>query len=129
MQLTHILALDVNGRFAINLVDNLVVIHHQSSKTSVVFDILWNQRRGPGANDMAPIVHHPVVAPLPLAPARVPARDPVPGATTELCELCLFPIPVLNSCLVSSSISLLLPPSPPLPRLVVVGGVPAVNHH
>ncbi|KAK2723768.1 regulator of MON1-CCZ1 complex-like [Artemia franciscana] len=34
-----ILRLDMTGRFAINILDNLVVVHHQSSKTSVLFDI------------------------------------------------------------------------------------------
>ena len=29
---TNILKLDMSGRFAINVVDNLVVVHHQSSK-------------------------------------------------------------------------------------------------
>lgn len=36
---TNILKLDVPGRFAINLIDNLIIVHHQSSKTSQIFDI------------------------------------------------------------------------------------------
>lgn len=31
---SHILKLDVNGRFAINVVDNLIIVHHQASKVS-----------------------------------------------------------------------------------------------
>lgn len=31
---TNILKLDRNGRFAINIVDNLVLVHHQASKVS-----------------------------------------------------------------------------------------------
>lgn len=29
---SHILRLDKTGRFAINVVDNLVIVHHQASK-------------------------------------------------------------------------------------------------
>lgn len=37
---THTLDLDVSGRFAINVLDNLVVAHDQPSKSSFVFDIM-----------------------------------------------------------------------------------------
>lgn len=36
---THTLDLDVNGRFAINVLDNLVIAHNQPSKSSFIFDI------------------------------------------------------------------------------------------
>ena len=29
---SHILRLDMSGRFAVNVVDNLIVVHHQASK-------------------------------------------------------------------------------------------------
>ena len=32
---THILRLDMSGRFAINVVDNLIIVHHQASKVSI----------------------------------------------------------------------------------------------
>lgn len=32
---THILRLDMSGRFALNVVDNLIIVHHQASKVSV----------------------------------------------------------------------------------------------
>ncbi|XP_020801646.1 uncharacterized protein C18orf8 [Drosophila serrata] len=35
----HILRLSLVGRFAINTVDNLIVVHHQASGTSLLFDI------------------------------------------------------------------------------------------
>ena len=38
-QRTHILDLDTSGRFAINVIDNLVIAHDQPSKTSFIFDI------------------------------------------------------------------------------------------
>lgn len=36
---SHILRLDMSGRFAVNVVDNLIAVHHQASKTSMLFDI------------------------------------------------------------------------------------------
>ncbi|KAJ8305389.1 hypothetical protein KUTeg_015934, partial [Tegillarca granosa] len=36
---TDVLRLDMSGRFAINIIDNLVVVHHQASRTSMIFDI------------------------------------------------------------------------------------------
>ncbi|XP_068141877.1 LOW QUALITY PROTEIN: regulator of MON1-CCZ1 complex [Drosophila tropicalis] len=35
----HVLRLSLNGRFAINTVDNLIVVHHQATGTSLLFDI------------------------------------------------------------------------------------------
>lgn len=37
---THTLDLDVSGRFAINVLDNLVIAHDQPSKSSFIFDIM-----------------------------------------------------------------------------------------
>lgn len=38
-RITHILELELTGRFAINIIDNLVIFHHQTSQTSLIFDI------------------------------------------------------------------------------------------
>lgn len=37
---THTLDLNLNGRFALNVFDNLVIAHDQPSKTSLIFDIM-----------------------------------------------------------------------------------------
>lgn len=37
---THTLDLDVSGRFAINIFDNLVIAHNQPTKSSFIFDIM-----------------------------------------------------------------------------------------
>lgn len=34
---SHILKLDLRGRFAINVVDNLIIVHHQASKVILLF--------------------------------------------------------------------------------------------
>lgn len=36
---THILDLNMNGRFAINILDDLIIVHDQPSKTSLLYDI------------------------------------------------------------------------------------------
>ncbi|OWF47157.1 uncharacterized protein C18orf8-like [Mizuhopecten yessoensis] len=60
---TNVLKLDMSGRFAINIVDNLILVHHQASRTSVVFDILLE-----GESDGFVTFHYPVVSPLPIKP-------------------------------------------------------------
>jgi len=35
---SHILKLDVGGRFAINVVDNLIIVHHQASKVHTIIE-------------------------------------------------------------------------------------------
>ena len=38
-KVTHILELELTGRFALNVVDNLVIVHHQTSQTSLIYDV------------------------------------------------------------------------------------------
>lgn len=38
-QKSDVLLLNMTGRFAINVVDDLVIVHHQTSQTSLIFDI------------------------------------------------------------------------------------------
>ncbi|XP_065843088.1 regulator of MON1-CCZ1 complex-like [Oscarella lobularis] len=67
---TNVLKLDMTGRFAINVVDNLLLVHHQASKTSVMFDIRWDGEVVPGGSSTSAAshtVHLPVVSPLPIA--------------------------------------------------------------
>ncbi|XP_004635833.1 uncharacterized protein C18orf8 homolog isoform X1 [Octodon degus] len=77
----HILKLNRTGKFALNVVDNLVVVHHQDTETSVIFDIKLR-----GEFDGTVTYHHPVLParsiqpyPIPLAgPAAVTSQSPVP---------------------------------------------------
>ncbi|XP_072169899.1 regulator of MON1-CCZ1 complex-like [Diadema setosum] len=64
---TDVLRLNMSGRFAVNVVDNLVVVHHQASKTSMIFDIGLT----PGETDNNCNYHHPVLAPLPIRPVKL----------------------------------------------------------
>lgn len=36
---SHVIRLGSIGRFAINIIDNLIIVHHQTSQTSMLFDI------------------------------------------------------------------------------------------
>nr|CAG4651640.1 EOG090X028B [Triops cancriformis] len=36
---THVLTIEASGRFAMSVIDNLMVVHHQATKSSTVFDV------------------------------------------------------------------------------------------
>lgn len=38
---TNVLKLEMSGRFAINVVDSLVVVHHQASKVTIPTVLMW----------------------------------------------------------------------------------------
>ncbi|XP_007895424.2 regulator of MON1-CCZ1 complex [Callorhinchus milii] len=81
---THILKLNVTGKFALNVVDNLVVVHHQSSQTSMIFDIKLRAEF-----DGAVIIHHTVLPPLSIHPCKIPRAGPstVTAQSPVPCEL------------------------------------------
>lgn len=80
---SHVLKLNTTGKFALNVVDNLVVVHHQSSQTSILFDI---NLRDP---DLAVNVHQPVLPARSIHPYRNPLSGPaaVPTQPPVPCEL------------------------------------------
>ena len=109
----HVLQIDMSGRFAVNVVDNLIIVHHQTSKvvlqhkyhhhyrdkkqhiytvfvfkqTSMVFDI-----KQPPSNMEGDLkFHRPVVPPLPMKPFTFAASKrgaPVTGSPRrDVCEL------------------------------------------
>ncbi|CAG5119842.1 unnamed protein product [Candidula unifasciata] len=63
---TDVLKLDMSGRFAINVVDNLIMVHHQASKTSVIFDIHLDAKSDGYVN-----YHYPVLSPLGIKPFKL----------------------------------------------------------
>lgn len=83
---TDILRLNLSGRFALNVVDNLVVVHHQVSKTSLLYDI-----RLPGESGLGVTCHQPFLSPLPIRPFKLilPAVPTSSGAEVQEynCEL------------------------------------------
>ncbi|KAF3703883.1 putative protein C18orf8 Colon cancer-associated protein Mic1 [Channa argus] len=63
---SHVLKLNTTGKFALNIVDNLVVVHHQSSQTSLIFDINLKEP------DSAVNTHQPVLPARSIHPYRIP---------------------------------------------------------
>uniref|UniRef100_H2ZH32 Uncharacterized protein n=1 Tax=Ciona savignyi TaxID=51511 RepID=H2ZH32_CIOSA len=62
----YILELGLSGRFAFNVVDNLIVAHHQVSKTSVIFDIKLS-----GISKSNVLYLEPLIAPLPIKSFKI----------------------------------------------------------
>lgn len=69
-RLAHVLNMDIPGRCTLSVVDNLVVIHHQASKTSMIYDISFG-----GSMSGSVTKHNAVLAPLPLSPIVVHLRE------------------------------------------------------
>lgn len=82
---SHILKLGYSGRFAMNVVDNLIVVHHQASATSLLFDISLHGEKDP----ITGIVSHSAIVPgksiKPIA-LRLPSISL--DEKTMNCELC-----------------------------------------
>ncbi|KAK9870433.1 hypothetical protein WA026_008003 [Henosepilachna vigintioctopunctata] len=76
---THILKLGMSGRFAINIVDNLILVHHQASRSSQIFDIAL-----PGESDGI-VKYHTAVGP---AKSFKPASLTVPGLDDNQMQPC-----------------------------------------
>uniref|UniRef100_A0A8B9P5R3 Regulator of MON1-CCZ1 n=1 Tax=Apteryx owenii TaxID=8824 RepID=A0A8B9P5R3_APTOW len=68
---THILKLNRTGKFALNVVDNLVVVHHQDTETSVIFDIKLK-----GEFDGTTTIHQFVLPPRSIQPYQIPVAGP-----------------------------------------------------
>jgi hypothetical protein len=64
----HRLAVDVKPPFTMSVVDNLVVVHHQVSRTSMVFDIALEDQY---TLTSSIALHRPILSPLPIAPCLV----------------------------------------------------------
>ncbi|MEE6464226.1 hypothetical protein FKM82_006215 [Ascaphus truei] len=81
---THILKLNRTGKFALNVVDNLVVVHHQDTETSVIFDI-----RLRGEFDGTVTLHQPVLPARSIHPYQIPVAGPsaVVGLPPLPCKL------------------------------------------
>ncbi|XP_053570952.1 regulator of MON1-CCZ1 complex isoform X2 [Bombina bombina] len=80
----HILKLNRTGKFALNIVDNLVVVHHQDTETSVIFDI-----RLRGETDGSVTLHQPVLPARSIHPYQMPVAGPsaVVGQVPAPCRL------------------------------------------
>lgn len=64
----HRLSVDFSPPITMSVVDNLVIVHHQVSKTSMMYDVGLEERTAQGGS----IQHSPLLSPLPIAPCFVP---------------------------------------------------------
>lgn len=79
----HVLRLGLVGRFAINTVDNLIVVHHQATATSLLFDIALSGEIIDGVTYHSPITPGRSIKPFGL---KVPSLSP--DGQIMQCELC-----------------------------------------
>ncbi|XP_053952635.1 regulator of MON1-CCZ1 complex [Anastrepha ludens] len=78
----HVLRLGHVGRFAINTVDNLIVVHHQASATSLLFDISL-----PGELVNGVTYHTPITPGRSIRPFALKLPSLSPDGQTMQCEL------------------------------------------
>lgn len=70
-RLTHILMMDISGRFTLSVVDDLIIVHHQAWKTSLLFDIMLSS----SDSSSGPVKkHQSILAPLSIAPTKLQVR-------------------------------------------------------
>lgn len=83
---THVLRLDVGGKLAVSVLDNLVVVHHQASKTSSLYDVNL-----PGESDGRVITLQPFLASITIRPFyfNIPASAAILSQDTSQmgCEM------------------------------------------
>lgn len=83
---SHVLRLGHNGRFAMNIVDDVIVVHHQATGTSLLFDIALE-----GEMDENDIIHHsPITQGRPIKPFSLKLPSLSLGGQTKNCELCKY---------------------------------------
>uniref|UniRef100_A0A8C9T4V8 Regulator of MON1-CCZ1 n=1 Tax=Scleropages formosus TaxID=113540 RepID=A0A8C9T4V8_SCLFO len=81
---SHILKLNTTGKFALNVVDNLVIVHHQSSQTSFMFDIKMKD------TDSNLNIHQPVLPARSIHPYKIALTGTVSVSITVLCHSVTF---------------------------------------
>ncbi|GFS96489.1 regulator of MON1-CCZ1 complex [Nephila pilipes] len=82
---TDILRLDKSGRFAINVIDNIIVVHHQASKESMLYDIQIPCDSDGYVSEHTPLVKCPIkpfMIKIPAMPSHSPTMEQEIG-----CEL------------------------------------------
>lgn len=85
---SHILRLGQNGRFAMNIVDDVVVVHHQATATSMLFDIAL----GGGEIDAnsGAVIHQPIIPAKAIKPFALEVPSISLDGKTVMCDLCKF---------------------------------------
>ncbi|XP_035785426.1 regulator of MON1-CCZ1 complex-like [Anopheles albimanus] len=82
---SHILKLGQSGRFAMNIVDDVVIVHHQATASSMLFDIALSSsetEHGSGAT-----IHSPIIPAKPIRPFQLEVPSISLDGKTINCEL------------------------------------------
>lgn len=66
IRLSHVLQLYLTGKFAVSIVDDVIVVHHQTSQTSLLFDINLPEAKRKGVL----AYHNPIVPPYTIKPFK-----------------------------------------------------------
>lgn len=85
---SHILKLGQSGRFAMNVVDDVVIVHHQATASSMLFDIALSSsetEHGTGAT-----IHSPIIPAKPIRPFQLEVPSISLDGKTMNCELCMW---------------------------------------
>ncbi|XP_053687553.1 regulator of MON1-CCZ1 complex [Sabethes cyaneus] len=80
----HILRLGQNGRFAMNIVDDVVVVHHQATATSMLFDVALG---GAETKASGVIVHQPIIPAKTIKPYTLEVPSMSLDGKTINCDL------------------------------------------
>lgn len=79
----HVLRLGLMGPFAVNIVDNLIVVHHQISATSLLFDL------GLSGEIIDNVIYHKsITTPRSIKPFALKLPSLSPDGETMQCDLC-----------------------------------------
>ncbi|XP_053674229.1 regulator of MON1-CCZ1 complex [Anopheles nili] len=81
----HILKLGQSGRFAMNVVDDVVIVHHQATATSMLFDIALSSSETEHASGAT--IHSPIIPAKPIRPFQLEVPSISLDGKTMNCEL------------------------------------------
>uniref|UniRef100_A0A0X3NTV2 Uncharacterized protein C18orf8 n=1 Tax=Schistocephalus solidus TaxID=70667 RepID=A0A0X3NTV2_SCHSO len=77
---TNVLIVPEQGQIAVNFVDNLILVHHKLSKTSLAYDIAVEGEFVDGVQR-----HFPILPPISLAEFKIPCKS-IPSLSLEPAE-------------------------------------------
>jgi hypothetical protein len=83
---SHILKVGYSGRVAINVIDNVIVVHHQTTATSLLFDIALNGEVDPQNKDI--LLHSPLIPGRTIKPFKLKMPVLTLKESTITCDLC-----------------------------------------
>lgn len=84
-KLSHILKVGYSGRVALNIIDNVIIVHHQTTSTSLLFDIALNGEIH-GQSDI--MYHTPLTTARTIKPCKIKLPSLPIKESSLKCDLC-----------------------------------------